>query len=52
MVTRWREAHPQLVGTEQDVVAKMAKEMKDLLGEGEVVIGSSCALLLFKKTNV
>ena len=52
MVTRWREAHPQLVGTEQDVVAKMAKEMRDLLGEGEVVIGSSCVLLLFKKTDV
>ena len=52
MVTRWREAHPQLAGTEQDVVAKMAKEMRDLLGEGEVVIGSSCVLLLFKKTDV
>ena len=52
MVTRWREAHPQLVGTEQDVVAKMAKETRDLLGEGEVVIGSSCVLLLFKKTDI
>ena len=49
-VTRWREAHPQLAGTEQDIAVKMARELKELLGGKEfVVIGRSCVLLLFKK---
>lgn len=52
MVTRWREAHPQLVGTEEDVVMRMAREMRDILGKEELVVGSSCVLLLFKKTGV
>ena len=49
LVTRWREAHPQLAGTEQDVVVKMAREMREVMGGEELVYGSSCALLLFKK---
>ena len=50
MVTRWREAHPGLAGTEEDVLAKMAREMRELLGgKEELVIGQSCVLLLFKK---
>ena len=52
MVTRWREAHPQLAGTEQDVVARMVREIRELLGGDEVVIGQSCVLLLFQKSNV
>lgn len=51
-VTRWREAHPQLAGREQDVVEKMAREMRELLGEDEIVFGRSCVLLLFKKSSV
>ena len=51
MVTRWREAHPQLAGTENDVVVKMAREMREFLGGEELVIGRSCVLLLFKKTG-
>lgn len=52
MVTRWREAHPQLAGTEQDVVVDLAREMKEVLGGEELVIGQSCVLLLFKRTDV
>lgn len=52
MVTRWREAHPQLAGTEQDVVMKMGREMREIMGEEELIIGQSCVLLLFKKTGV
>ena len=51
MVTRWREAHPELAGTENDVLVKMAREMREVLGEEELIIGSSCVLLLFKKTG-
>ena len=49
MVTRWREAHPQLAGTEQDVVNKMVREVREVLGREDVVIGSSCHLLLLKR---
>ena len=51
-VTRWREAHPELAGTEQDVVEKMTRGMKELLGEDNIVFGRSCVLLLFKKSRV
>ena len=51
-VTRWREAHPELVGTEQDVVEKMTRGVQELLGEDEIVFGRSCVLLLFKKSGV
>ncbi|KAM0796858.1 S-adenosyl-L-methionine-dependent methyltransferase [Usnea florida] len=51
-VTRWREAHPQLAGTEQDVVEKMTRGIKELLGEDKIVFGRSCVLLLFKKSGV
>ena len=49
MVIRWREAHPQLAGTEQDVVKVIAREMRETLGREDLVIGSSCHLLLFKR---
>ena len=49
MVTRWREAHPQLARTDEDVIVKMNKELREILGGDEVVIGTSCTLLLFKK---
>lgn len=52
MVTRWREAHPQLAGTEQDIVVKAMSEMREVLGGEELVAGASCALLLFKKAVV
>ncbi|CAD6572751.1 MAG: hypothetical protein ASARMPREDX12_005429 [Alectoria sarmentosa] len=35
MVTRWRESHPQQAGTEQDIVVKMAREMREVVGGEE-----------------
>ncbi|KAF8217691.1 S-adenosyl-L-methionine-dependent methyltransferase, partial [Mycena galopus ATCC 62051] len=32
MVTRWREAHPELVGTERDCVAEMARALREVMG--------------------
>lgn len=52
MVIRWREAHPRLAGTEEDVVARMAREMREILGREELIIGQSCVLLLFKKEDI
>jgi hypothetical protein len=31
MVTRWREAHPELVGTEDDVVSLTVRELREVL---------------------
>lgn len=49
-VVRWREAHPDLVDTDQDVVAVLVKELaKYLDGQQTVVAGGGVAILLFKK---
>ena len=39
-VIRWREAHPQMVGTESDVARMMCKEMERLLHEAGVEPGN------------
>ena len=50
MVTRWRAANPELVGTENDVVRRLVKDLRVALGGQESFVGgSSTALLLFKK---
>lgn len=49
MVTRWREANPQLAGTDKDVVKIMTRDMREAMGREDLVVGSSCHLLLFKK---
>jgi trans-aconitate 3-methyltransferase len=52
MVTRWRAAKPELVGTDKDVVKVFARELREAL-EGKqdwVVRGSGTAILLFKKS--
>ncbi|CAD6573198.1 MAG: hypothetical protein ASARMPRED_005930 [Alectoria sarmentosa] len=41
MVTRWRESHPQLAGTEQDIVVKMAREMREVVGGEELTVEST-----------
>ncbi|RFU24108.1 hypothetical protein B7463_g12231, partial [Scytalidium lignicola] len=52
MVTRWREQHPDLVGTEKDVVKQHIQEMRQALGGKEwFVRGSGTAILLFKKST-
>ena len=49
MVTRWGEANPDLVGTDQDVVKLAIKELKEALGEQESLrIGYGFAILMFQ----
>lgn len=55
-VTRWREAHPEKVGTEEDVVRQLRRRIESLLHEagikpGEEVLNGEVAmvLLLVKK---
>jgi hypothetical protein len=52
MVTRWREANPDLAGTDKDVVRQFITEMRNALGPGQdtVLQGSGTVILLFKKT--
>ena len=53
MVTRWREAHADLAGTEQDCVAQAMREVKRALGTEErdpsLKVGGATILLLFKR---
>lgn len=49
MVTRWRKEHPELIGTEDDIVRRMARDVRKVLGRDDFVIGNSCHLLLFKR---
>ena len=53
MVTRWRAAHPDLVGTNKDVVKAFVNEVREALpaGHQKVLQGSGTAILLFKKSN-
>ncbi len=54
-VTRWREAHPNLVGTDEDCVkVVMAEISKVMLGVGDKVdmkslFGGFCTVVLFVK---
>jgi hypothetical protein len=55
-VQRWKDAHPDEVGTERDVVRRMRREMERLLREGGVEEGKEgvrvsfkAVLLMFKK---
>jgi hypothetical protein len=52
MVTQWRAAHPDLVGTDRDVVTVFVKDLREALGSTEEVLqGSGTVILLFKKQN-
>ena len=52
MVTRWRAANPELVGTDKDVVKVFTRELREALGGKQdwIVRGSGTAILLFKKS--
>lgn len=51
MVTRWRAAHPDLVGTDKDVVKVFVKDLKEAMGGQDwVERGSGTTIMLFKKT--
>ena len=49
MVTRWREAHPQLAETREDIVNVVMDDLRQVLGREDIVVGGSCHLLLFKR---
>lgn len=49
MVTRWRDAHPDLANTDEDVVVQMTQEAREAIGGEDIIVGNSCTLLLFKK---
>lgn len=57
MVTRWREAHPELVDTDKDCVRETMDGVRRALGESSekcnddisMKVGSSTVLLLFKR---
>ena len=52
MVTRWRVANPELVGTENDVIQRLMRDLREALGGRESFAqGSGTALLLFKKST-
>ena len=52
MMTRWRAANPQLVGTKNDVLQRLIRHLREALGGEEgFVAGSGTALLLFKKST-
>lgn len=48
-VARWREAHPGLAGTKEDVVVKAMNDVREVLGSEDMVVGTGCVLLIFKK---
>jgi len=56
-VTRWREAHPDLVGTERDCVTMLVEDTKEALREGNtkidfgrLLLGMKTVLLLVKRS--
>lgn len=56
-VTRWREANPELAGTEDDVIRRMRREVERLLHEAgvekgkEVIRGGEAGVLLMVKKS-
>ena len=52
MVTRWREAHPDLVGTKKECVRVFVNNLREALGgKDELLSGGATAILLFKKST-
>jgi hypothetical protein len=52
MVTRWRNANPELAATEKDCVRETMKELREALNGQETFIqGSGTVILLFKKQS-
>ncbi|OCL02453.1 S-adenosyl-L-methionine-dependent methyltransferase [Glonium stellatum] len=50
-VTRWREAHPELVGTERDCVTEALAKLRQVLGDQMLRGGGATALLMFKRAE-
>ena len=52
MVTRWRDANPELAGTEKDCLRETTKALRKALdGQETFIQGSGTVLLLFKKQS-
>lgn len=54
MVTRWRDANPDLSATERDCVRQMCAKIRKVMGVGsdknpKLKVRSSFVLLLFKR---
>lgn len=50
MITRWRAAHPDLVGTDKDIVKTFIRELREAMGgQTWVERGSGTTIMLFKK---
>jgi len=50
MMTRWRAANPELVGTGKDLMKVFVTELREALGGQDwIERGSGTAILLFKK---
>lgn len=49
-IVRWREAHPDLVGTKDDILNKFVEQLKEVSGgKDSLVMAPETAILLFKK---
>jgi hypothetical protein len=50
-VTRWREAHPELVGTEEDIITKYVREFEEALPKDQQMAkaGGSFVLVMLKR---
>ena len=48
-MARWRQANPELIDTDSDILVKTARELREALGGENMVIGVGCVLLLFNK---
>ncbi|KAI9713572.1 MAG: hypothetical protein M1820_000954 [Bogoriella megaspora] len=54
IAVRWREAHPDLVGTDEDLLTKSPRVLREAAGmqpdeDGELRIGGAMTMLLFQK---
>lgn len=52
MVTRWREAHPELAHTDEDCVVKTIRRVREALGPeagDKIRAGAATVILLFKR---
>lgn len=49
LMARWRQANPELIGTDSDILVKTARDLREALGGENLVIGVGCVLLLFTK---
>ena len=49
LMARWRQANPELIDTDSDILVKTARDLREALGGENMVIGVGCVLLLFNK---